>query len=436
MNALREARPDIVAFSAYTGNYQWCLSWARRIKEACDVPVVFGGIHTTAVPEKVLENDCVDYVIRGEGEYAFYELLEHLDNKRPAEELKKNDNLGFKLDGQIIINPLRSYIQDLDALPFPDKELFFHAEPVLRYNPYLIMSSRGCPYGCSYCCNNLLHELYRGKGSFVRRRSVAHVMAELVEAQMKYRIRSVCFADDIFVMHPSWLEDFMSLYRARIGLPFYCNIHPMAFNEKIAHLLKDNGCCLVFLGVQSGSERVRKEVFLRNETNDHIIKAVACLKKMRIPFDVDNIFGAPGETEEDLKQSYELYRSIRPNMMQSFWLTYYPGTHIVALAQERGLLSQDDVENIKEGKIGFTHDTGCVEKSCIALYKKYELLFELMTVLPGRLVPLTEKLISFLPFKKFFSMLVFTFTGFIYFRDWILNKFRYAFFSYKDLKIK
>jgi anaerobic magnesium-protoporphyrin IX monomethyl ester cyclase len=399
------------------------------------VPIVFGGIHAIAVPETVLKNTCVDYVIRGEGEHALCDLMDHLALKRLPEELKKINNLAFMVNGQMVLNPLRPYIGDLDALPFSDKKLFFDAEPVLRRNPYLLMSSRGCPYTCSYCCNGLVHGLYgSGNGSHVRRRSVENVLEELVRAKEQFAITSVGFLDDVFTMSRSWLEDFAPKYKARIGLPFHCNIHPIGFSAKIARLLKDNGCRLVFLDVQSGSERVRKEVFLRHESNECIFNAVRHLKDADLPFNADHIFGAPGETEEDLVKSFELYRAIRPNMLQSFWLTYYPGTRIVDLAKAGGFLVEKDIENINEGRTGFSHGIGSIKKDKLPLYETYELTFEALAVIRHDfLFKIISPLLRVLPFKRFFSMFLFVVTGLIYFPSWIGNKFRYLFFSRKKL---
>lgn len=105
IKAVKRAQPDVVAFSAYTGNYQWCLSLARSIKNELGVPIVFGGIHTTAVPENVLSNDFIDYVIRGEGEFAFFELLRYLENRLSLQDLMSIQNLGFKTEDKIFLNP-------------------------------------------------------------------------------------------------------------------------------------------------------------------------------------------------------------------------------------------------------------------------------------------------------------------------------------------
>jgi len=434
IKAVSDGKPDIVAFSVYTGNYQWCLNIARGIKQVIDQPVVFGGIHATMAPDTILKNECVDYVIRGEGEFALLDLLEHISQKRSLETLAKIDNLSYRINGTVSVNPLRPYIQKLDDLPFPDKDLFYEAEPVLRHSPYLIMTSRGCPYSCSFCHNSFLHDLYKNKGVRIRRRSVNNVIDELVYAKKKYKIKSVCFVDDVFTISQPWLEDFIPKYKSNVNIPFYCNIHTLAFNKRLAVLLKDGGCRLVILGIQSGSERIRKELFARNETNAQIVRVVSYLKETGMPFNVDHIFGAPGETEDDLIKSLSLYNMIKPNMMQTFWLVYFPDTAITFYARKNGFLNAEDIENIEEGRVGFFHNTGSVSRNKVPFYSTYELLFELRTLIRNDwFFHFFAKIAFFLPFKKSFSMCIFTFKGLICFRPWIFNKFRYLFFSQKKL---
>ena len=132
-----DLKPDLVAFSAYTGNYRWCLNIAQSIKKLSNIPIVFGGVHTTAVPEKVLSNDFVDFAIIGEGEHAMLDLLEHIEQRNESEELLGLPNICFKYKGNLRINAPRAYIRDLDALPFPDKFLFYDKVSMLE-EKYLI----------------------------------------------------------------------------------------------------------------------------------------------------------------------------------------------------------------------------------------------------------------------------------------------------------
>ncbi len=293
----------------------------------------------------------------------------------------------------------------------------------------MIITSRGCPFACSYCCNNLLHSLYEDERCHIRRLSPGHVLKELVEARsFSDRIRSVAFVDDIFTNSKAWLEEFIPKYKTHVNLPFYCNIHSAGFSLEKARLLKDGGCQLVIVGVQSGSERIRLDIFLRRETNESILQAVGYLKAVGIRFAVDHIFGAPGETNEDLEQSFDFYKQIQPDMLQSFWLTYYPGTDIIKTARKQGLLSAEDVHRINDGNIGFAHGVGCVDRERIPLCKQYELFFGLCTLIRNpRTLTLLCSIFRWMPFKKVVSLCIYTVVGLKHFRPWVLNKFRYAF---------
>ena len=193
-----ELQPDVIAFSAYTGNYRWCLKIARAIREQYNAPIVFGGVHVTAVPERVLANDCVDYVIIGEGEYAFLDLLDHLEGGGSTENVGDIPNICYRRDDMIVLNAPRPYIKDIDSLPFPDKDLFFEREPLLALDLYLIMTSRGCPYNCTYCSNNMYHAIYCDEKKHVRRRSPGNVIDELVWIKNRVKIKTSGFPGRCF----------------------------------------------------------------------------------------------------------------------------------------------------------------------------------------------------------------------------------------------
>ena len=170
-----DLKPDVVGFSAYTANYRWCLNIAQRIRKLSSIPIVLGGVHTTAVPERVLANRFIDFAIIGEGEYAMLDLVDHLTNGNNVEALLGTPNICFRYKDEVHINPPRPYIQDLDKLPFPDKMLFYDKVPMLE-EQYYISTSRGCPYSCTYCSNDMYHKLYCNENNHVRRRSPDNVI--------------------------------------------------------------------------------------------------------------------------------------------------------------------------------------------------------------------------------------------------------------------
>jgi radical SAM superfamily enzyme YgiQ (UPF0313 family) len=398
-----DLKPDLVAFSAFTGNYRWCLNIAHEIKKLSDVPIVFGGVHTTAVPDEVLLNDCVDFAVIGEGEHAMIELAEKMEGNTDFKDLLDSPNICFRYKGCFMINSPRSYINDLDSLPMPDKFLFYDKVPLLE-EKYLISTSRGCPYSCTYCSNDMYHKMYInccGEKRHVRRRSPDNVIEELAYFKKRGRVRLVSFADDVFTFSRKWMEEFTEKYKSKINLPYFCSVHPSSISKEKAELLKEGGCCLVTMGVQSGSERIRKEVFERHGSNDKIIESINKLKSAGIKVSVDNIFGAPSETEDDLKESLELYKKAKTDRILTFWLTYYPKTSIIAYAKDHDLLTGRDIKNIEKGHTGFAHGTGSVSEEKIKLYTKYEILFHLRSLIHNNwLFSQVSKVAVHIPFKK------------------------------------
>src|SRR3989338_11210607 len=150
---LKAYNPGIIGISVVTDFYQWACTIARMIKEELpDTPIIFGGIHPTSVTERVIKNDFVDMVCVGEGEYPMLELANSIEKGKIDHSIP---NLWFKKDGQVIQNPIRPLIEDLDSLPMPDKDLYYSASPHFS-QCYYIMASRGCAYSCSYCCHSYL----------------------------------------------------------------------------------------------------------------------------------------------------------------------------------------------------------------------------------------------------------------------------------------
>ncbi len=177
---LKLFRPDLVGVSIDTESYQWACTMARMVKEQMpNVPIIFGGIHPTSVPERVIKNDFVDMLCVGEGEYPMLELANSMEKGKIDYSIK---NIWFKKDGQVIQNEIRPLIQDLDSLPMPDKELYYSASPHFS-QCYYIMTSRGCQYNCSYCCHSYLKKLYKDKGRYLRYRSIDNIIKELLQAK-------------------------------------------------------------------------------------------------------------------------------------------------------------------------------------------------------------------------------------------------------------
>jgi len=385
-----KTRPDLIAFSVFTSDYQWALDMAARIKQKNKkIPIIFGGIHPTSVPEVVIKEKNVDIVCVGEAEEALLELARSIDKKRKNYRIK---NLWFKRKGKIIKNEIRSLLEDLDSLPFPDKDLFFSKLPFLK-NYYLIMATRGCPYHCTYCANHVKAKIYRGKGKYLRIRSVENVIKELVWAKKKYlKLKMVGLPDDILPLNKEWLRKFIKRYKKEIGLPFVCYSHPRYMDEEIAQLLKEGGCFWLNMGLQTASEKNRIELLKRVETNEEVRQAVECCHKVNLKFSLDHIFGIPFEGEKEYVEGLKFYNELRPDWINVFWLAYFPKTEIIKLGKKAGYIDKKTEQEINEGKISTccTLKIGTDEKDISRTkqgeFKNFGLLYTLLPLIPKKVM--------------------------------------------------
>jgi anaerobic magnesium-protoporphyrin IX monomethyl ester cyclase len=393
-------KPDIIAFSAFTSNYRWCLKIAEGIKKRSSITIVFGGVHTTAATDRVLENDFIDYAVIGEGEYAMLDLIDCIENNTSRSEMLNIPNLCMKHEGQIVINAPRPYIDELDSLPFPDKQLFYDKVPMFE-ETYLALSSRGCPYNCTYCSNTMYHKIYCNENIHIRKRTVENVIEEFKKVKERGKTKLILFNDEVFVSSMKWLEEFSERYPSEVGIPYFCSLHPGTVKKKTAELLKKSGCWCTAMGVQSGSERIRKEIFHRQGTNEQIIEAVLNIKEAGILVNVDNIFGAPTEDEGDLEECLKLYLAIRPSRIQTFWLTYFPGTEIISLALKEKYITAENVKEIEEGYVGNSNVVGSMPKCKIRFYEKYSILFHTLTIFTSdRVYNNISRILLLLPLKR------------------------------------
>lgn len=382
-------QPDVLACSVLTNVYQWMLGVARDAKERVPgLTVVFGGVHPSAVPERVVRRSEVDYVCVGEGDLAFPRLLSELQRGGPSAPIP---NVRFLADdGAVVRGPQASFLQDLDRLPWFDKQLW--EEHIRIGDLYITMASRGCPYRCSFCFNSFYAGLPDDKpGRFVRQRSVDHMIGELVAAKRRYRIRFVDFEDDIFTMNKRWLKPFLERYRREVDVPFQCLTHPRHMDDERARWLAEAGCTWTQMGVQSADDTYKRETLQRKDGGEHVERAMDALHRHGVKLKADHIFGLPGEPHAAQESARRMYAGSTPARIDTFWATYFPGTEMVATARAAGLLTDADVNRIEQGYLQSYHLGGHVSPDEHARFQSYEVLFRLMPLLPpslrGRLSP-------------------------------------------------
>ena len=339
LSSLKRYDPSLIAFSVTTGNHTWALKEAQRLKSVFDVPVVMGGPHATYFPE-VIRADGIDLVCRGEGEDAMLDLANCLDNGRKG--LEDIPNYWFKSDdGKIEKNDVRGLEQDLDLYPFADRDLFqkyrfFQRDPVKH-----ILTGRGCPFLCTYCFNHISQKMYKGKGKYLRRRSVDNVLSELEVLKEKYKPNSFIFVDDTFFLNRQWIEEFFDRYAEEIRVPFVCDSRPELIKEDLIVKLKRAGCFTLRFGLESGNEKLRKMVLNRNVSNEQVIRAGEILHRHGIKFCTYNMLGLPNETETEAFETLELNARIKADFPLVTVFHPYPGTLLGDRAMEEGLVAGD-----------------------------------------------------------------------------------------------
>jgi len=348
IDRLRSEDRAVVAFSTPSALASTYIDLNRRIKaRRPDVFSVFGGAHPTYFPQ-LIEEDGVDGICMGEGEYALLDLVRALDEGRSPAGI---ENWWIKHDGVIHRNPLRPLIADLDELPLPDREAFSEtlAEPMLHA---IVMTGRGCPYGCTYCYNHLYRKLYHGKGKLVRRRSVDHVMRELYQLK-KEGARFIRFMDDLFTLQPEWVKEFSQRYADEIGLPFTCLVRANCVDEEVIADLARAGCHRIMMGVEAGNDRLRNEVLKRRMTEDEIVRAGRIIRAAGIRLVTANILAIPGGDLESDWETVDLNIKVRPDYTSAAILHAFPGTEIHETARTMGMLREDHLTAVSEGGFGF-----------------------------------------------------------------------------------
>lgn len=383
LETIKKTDPDVLAFSCLTSTYQTMLDFAKKAKKINpNIKTIFGGAHPSAVPERVLSNDCVDFVCIGEGDVAFGQLLDAIEKNDFSASIS---NIRFKnKSGEIIRGPQIGFIQNLDSLPYYDKKLW---EDYIRVGDlYLTMTSRGCPYRCTFCFNNYFANLpeCKEKGKYVRHRSVDHVMGELILAKKRYKLKTIGFEDDVFTVNKTWLKTFLDRYKKEINVPFQCLTHAQYLDDDIARMLSDSGCKFIQMGIQSMDEEYKLKVIKRPEKTANIEKALDIMRKYKIHAKVDQMFALPGEPEGALEKSRELYINHPASRIQIFWTNFLPGTELFTQAVDQKLITDHQAENILDGKDNefFRSNQLNEDPQKIKKFKTYETIFKLLPIMP------------------------------------------------------
>jgi anaerobic magnesium-protoporphyrin IX monomethyl ester cyclase len=345
---LSRFNPQLVAISTTYDQFPLTEEVCSFLAEIDAPPVVIGGIHATTCPEECLGISNVIGACRGEGEEAMVEFVSLLARKEDCSGVK---NFWLRRQGKLIRNPLRPLIDDLNALPFPDRELIDFQRLVDIQHEAQFMAGRGCPYQCTYCVNHYLMREYKGRGRFIRMRDVDNIITEIEQVLTRYRgIEHIGFDDDIFILDREWLSRFAEEYPRRVGIPFWCNARVNLVDEEVVSLLKKAGCFQVKMGVESGNPRIRNEVLNRKIKDEEIIRAFDLVHKAGIECWSFNMIGLPYETEETILDTIRLNRKIKSDLMSLSVFHPYPETESYHLVKKEGWLTNKVISSYFDSK--------------------------------------------------------------------------------------
>jgi radical SAM superfamily enzyme YgiQ (UPF0313 family) len=349
---------NLIGISLMSYFFDNAIQITQKLKENCDIPILWGGIHPTIRPEECL--NYADMVCIGEGEEALVELA----NRMADEPCNHVNSIWFKYNEKIIKNPIQPLAQPLDQIPFPDYDYKTHfildnqciqkmdKKMMIKYmhGDYVTMPTRGCPFGCTYCCNNMLNKMHSNQKT-LRKRSINNIIKELVEARKLLPfIDHVNFYDDaFFFLSVNEIREFSENYKKNVSLPLYITgVNPLTLNREKLSLLVDAGLNHLKMGIETGSKR-GKELYKRKDTNQQVENAAKIINEFKDKIKrpkYDIILDNPWETDEDLIETLMFLSKLpTPYILSIFSLSFYPGTELYMKAIKDGII-KDDIKDV------------------------------------------------------------------------------------------
>jgi len=345
---IREYKPDLLAYSCTSGEYRVYNELNRRLKHH-KIFSVIGGPHVTFFGQEFMrdEGNSFDGACRGEGEEALLELCDRLKENKDFHDVKnwifrdKNDS------SQLVVNPLRPLIADLDSLPFPDYQLYKDAKQKRELPEVRIWLHRGCPYNCTYCLNHKWHALYKGLGKTIRVASPRYCidMIKNMLLSLGYRPEHLLFNDDIFGYDLDWLKTFCKLLKKEVDIPWGAHLYPTMVNEEKVSIMAEGGCYDIRTAIETGNEKRRRELLKRPMSNAQIERAAKIVHDKGLIFYTLNILLLPGETLKTALETFELNVRCRPQVPTASKFQPYPRIELTEKAIEMGHLERGKFEN-------------------------------------------------------------------------------------------
>ncbi len=337
-------RPDLICFTAVFSEYAFISEIASFIKHKYpDIYCVAGGVHVSLNPDECVK-DAFDAICIGEGEEPLAELAAQLSQKyKPA----KISNLWIKTEKCIEKNSTRPFIEDLDSLPFPDSAMWneWMVEPEFQEST-TIMLGRGCPFLCSYCSNHALQKISAGR--YVRYRSSDNIVLEVeCVSRENTHLKKIYFEIETFTVNKSWALDLCEKLKIfnegrSQKIRFGVNIRVTPGNDftELFPAMKAAGFDFVNIGLESGSERIRRDILKRNYSNADIFKVTSLAKENGLKVSFYIMIGIPDESLDDFRETIEITKKCSPDYHSLNIFFPYKGTTLYNYLDANKLLPE------------------------------------------------------------------------------------------------
>lgn len=321
LNEVKNYKPDIIAITVVSQNYEKAIELTYSIKQKYDLPIIIGGIHISMVPESLSDN--MDVGVIGEGEQTFLELIKHYNKYGNFDDVTHIDGIVYNKDDKLCFTSPRK-LMNINNIPIPYRDY--------EDNIVSMFSSRGCPYNCKFCSSTRFWK----KTRFFSAEYVVNEMSELINNGVKH----ISFSDDLFIADKKRLREIVKLL-PKSNTTINCACRANLINDEVVKLLKKINCTTISMGLESGCDKTLQYLKGNNVTVRDNINAINIIKKNGITVDANFIIGAPYETKEEILETLEF---IKKNKIDNFWvfiLTPLPGTLMWDFAIENNLITSN-----------------------------------------------------------------------------------------------
>ena len=349
MEKIKTFNPEVLGVSCgFTSQFKNTEKLCKLIRNIYPKIKIFGGgAHASALTEKIISTNLIDYAIFGEGEETVVDLMNAIENKKP---LSKVLGIGYKAKKKVKINKKRPFIKDLDTLPFPARHLF----PMEKYFKYgknkahnfitkhsrytTLVASRGCPYTCSFCS---IHTVWERSW---RPRSPENILDEMEILVKNYNVKEFQFEDDnLTLIKDRAMKLFQGIIDRKLNINWTTpnGILVNSLSEDLIKVMKASGCYRVNLGIESGNQHIVDKVVKKPLDLNHCREIIKTFKKYKIPVTGFFVMGMPGETIKNINETIDF---IKQNDFDDILVSIaspYPGTELWDIAIKEGYIDHD-----------------------------------------------------------------------------------------------